>query len=69
MADDPSKRIEEALTENATSAESVSSAAGMQKSHSIPDQILAADRAAVIAARRRGRLGSMPFPIHSEGPR
>ena len=61
--------IEKALEENATSAEQVSSAAGSVKSHPIPDQILAADRAAAIRARRRGFIGASFFPIISEGPR
>ena len=66
---DPAKRLNDAIVDNATSAEQVSSAAGQQKSHPIPDQILAADRAAVIQARRRGRIGAPIFPITSEGPR
>ena len=61
--------IERALRENAASAEMVSSAAGSVKSHPIPDQILAADREAVIRARRRGRIGAPLFPIVSEGAR
>lgn len=61
--------LEKALRENAASAESVQSAAGSVKSHPIPDQILAADREAVMRARRRGHIGASPFRIISEGPR
>jgi hypothetical protein len=61
--------IERALRENAASAESVQSAAGSVKSHPIPDQILAADREAVIRARRRGQIGAPLFSIMGEGPR
>jgi hypothetical protein len=61
--------LEKALRENAASAESVQSAAGSVKSHPIPDQILAADREAVMRARRRGQIGAPLFTIMSEGPR